>query len=530
MNSSPLTGARIKKAIRHRLSKLKKSAAEQKPVPTLEFNSPIALCDAALLADKADSRQRFLVSVKHNLKALPVAPELRLSHIKKLNMSFDAQRLSVDVTLSETKTLGEVLWAVACIVSPALRPHAHLGPDVVTDSRELAAGQRLHLREFAGSDASEMESQHALRLTRTDVDRPVFDVTEFNPIGLRMRELSPNYQAVDYTPTIAIHDVAAVHIGPNVPAATIAGLASTGTLIRTKSPIEGLHPHLNQELTSELPPTLDDAMETSLHWMVASEKQRRAALKHHAGTFKTQNHWPLASVLLVTNRASMLSHAVAQIANQTYPNTEVLVGLHGINHEQAQDLLRNHVDFLGDRIRLVPLDGSIPLGVAYGQLTSLANGEYLAKFDDDDHYGPHHLWDAIMSLRYSGAGLFGRTPTMTWLSGTSELLLRPFGVEETYNKYIIGATMVMSKSALTDVGGWRGTPWAVDKALIDRFTAAGAGVYRGGQLGWVYVRHNQGHTWVRDEQAFRDQALACWSGAKADELKRLVLQDSQDQS
>ena len=130
-----------------------------------------------------------------------------------------------------------------------------------------------------------------------------------------------------------------------------------------------------------------------------------------------------------------------------------------------------------------------------------------------------------MSLKYSGAGLFGRTPSMTWLSATDELLLRPFGVEETYNKYVIGATMVMSKAALIEVGGWRPTPWAVDKALLDRFMAVGAGVYRAGQLGWVYVRHNQGHTWMRDESAFREQAVASWTGEKAQELRTLVLQN-----
>jgi len=154
----------------------------------------------------------------------------------------------------------------------------------------------------------------------------------------------------------------------------------------------------------------------------------------------------------------------------------------------------------------------------------MSASEYLAKFDDDDMYGPNHLWDAIMSMKYSGAGLFGRTPTMTWLSETEELLLRPFGPEEMYNKYIIGATMVMSKAALMEVGGWRPSPWAVDKALIDRFTQAGAPIYRAGQLGWVYVRHNQGHTWLRDDAAFRNQAVAMWSGAKARELRDLVLQ------
>ena len=83
--------------------------------------------------------------------------------------------------------------------------------------------------------------------------------------------------------------------------------------------------------------------------------------------------------------------------------------------------------------------------------------------------------------------------------------------------------MVMNKAALVQAGGWRPSPWAVDKALIDRFTSAGIGVYRASQLGWVYVRHNQGHTWVRDESHFRGQAERVWTGEEAIRIRDTVI-------
>ena len=531
VNSQPLTPARIQRALKHRLKRLVRSSSAKRPVAARRFDSLPALREFACTpanAELLDLRFAFTVQLPSGFK-LVAAPELGLSHIDRLTLTLGSE-LHVDVSFSEKKSAAAVAWAIACLLTPSLRPTSHFGPDVVPTEPALAMGQRLHFGPFAGSDASEMEAAHARHIDAADTVDAFFDLARFNPIGLKLREKMSSLPTRSITATEAVtisaHDFAHLElVGEGFTASTVAGLAATGTVITTSAPVAGLHHSLNELVCSPSPTKFDDVNEQTLHWLVRSEKQRRAALKHHAGAWRLQAHWPLASVLMVTNRAGMLSHAVSQIIQQTYPNTEVIVGLHGIHAEEGHRLLQNHADLLGDRLRLVELDSSIPLGLAYGKLTGLANGEYLAKFDDDDFYGPHHLWDAIMSLKYSGAGLFGRTPSMTWLSATDELLLRPFGIEETYNKYIIGATMVMSKAALIEVGGWRPTPWAVDKALIDRFMAVGAGMYRAGQLGWVYVRHNQGHTWVRDESAFREQAVASWTGDKAQELKQLVLQD-----
>lgn len=532
MTSTPVTPARIARALRHRLTKIVRAGQAQRPVATLSFDSPAALREfacAPINGIRMDVRYVFSVALPATF-VLPRGMRLGLSHINRLNISLTGGQLTVDVSFTEKKSAAAVAWAVATVVTPALAPSSHYGPDVVTSEPALAQGHRLHFGEFAGSDASEMESQHARHVTQADTTETYFDLATFNPIGLKLREMMDTLPSRKVTAaeleSVRAHDFAHLHlVGAGFSAARVAGFAATGTVLTADTAVSGLHAHLNAQLTSDAPPVLADKSEQTLHWLARSEQQRRAALKHHAGAWRLQAHWPLASVVLVTNRASMLSHAVAQIIEQTYPNFEVIVGLHGIALDEARHVLRNHVDLLGERMRMVALDSSMPLGLAYGKLTGITNGEYIAKFDDDDFYGPHHLWDAVMSLKYSGAGLFGRTPSMTWLSATDELLLRPFGVEETYNKYVIGATMVMNKAALIEVGGWRPTPWAVDKALLDRFMAAGAGVYRAGQLGWVYVRHNQGHTWMRDESAFREQAVASWTAEKANELKSLVLQD-----
>jgi hypothetical protein len=528
---------RIEKAVKYRVKKLLKTAAAQRPVASVSFASPTALRNYAVsetAVSTSDIKFAYAVKLPEGYK-LPVGLQLPLSHIKRAQISLESQNLTVEVSFFEPKSAAAVAWAIATLISPSLRPLEHMSPDVISDNAALLAGHRPHFGAFGGSDASVMESEQARRVHPEDKAQTFFDIAEFNPIGLKLKELMADLPQTTVTPanfnSVNPQSFAALEISDAqlFAPSDLAGLAATGTVLHVQQPVAGLASSLNDILTQPLPPTLEDKGEQTIHWLVRSEKQRRQALIHHAGMWRLDGHWPLASVLLVTNRAGMLQHAVAQIVEQTYPNTEVLVGLHGIDLAHAEFELKNARDLLGDRLRLVALDASTTLGWAYGHLTALSHGEYLAKFDDDDFYGENHLWDAIMSLRYSGAGLFGRTPTMTWLSATDELLMRPFGIEETFNKYIIGATMVINKAALLSVGGWRPSPWAVDKALIDRFTSAGAGVYRAGQMGWVYVRHNQGHTWVRDESAFREQAVHSWTGETAVRLKQLVLQNENGQ-
>jgi hypothetical protein len=477
--------------------------------------------------------------------------KLALSNVTSCEIKLTKNSLHVTVSLAEVTPEAAVAWAIAAMIQPSLRPYSPMSRDLnVTQSGPqhlaFAVGQRIHFKEFSGSDASEMEASQAIDLSTVDVSTPYFDIATFNPIGAKIRETAKDPLIADVliTDTVFVNGQkfgvdeylveqlhaftgATVRVESSSPAVSslVAAIAATGLVLSVTEKVTGLHPDLNRIITQPFPAKSATTAEQQIVWMARSEKQRRLAMIHHAGAWRLQNQWPLASIMLVTNRSEMLQDAVEFAANQTYPNTEILVGVHGISEAAATKILKSHIASLGDNLQIFSFDKTQPLGEVYGELTSVASGEYLAKFDDDDIYGVHHLWDAIISLRYSGAGLFGRTPAITWLSETKELLLRPFGVEETYNKYIIGPTMVMSKAALLQAGGWRPSPWAVDKALIDRFTDAGLGVYRAGQLGWLYVRHNKGHTWVRDEAHFREQAQHVWTGKDVERIREIVLQN-----
>jgi hypothetical protein len=70
---------------------------------------------------------------------------------------------------------------------------------------------------------------------------------------------------------------------------------------------------------------------------------------------------------------------------------------------------------------------------------------------------------------------------------------------ETYHFQIAGGAMLLSRAALVETGGWRPTPNSTDRSVLIRLGNSGAIGYRTHGLGYVYIRHTDGHTWKRGD-------------------------------
>jgi len=547
MPNRPLTKARIVKAVRHRVRKFGNRVGLLSRPTRRTFTSPTVLRQFAVTATSTAQRIDYRIAVPREFR---LVNSIALTVPETVTAQVAVRRGTLRVRLTAARALPEGLigWAVAALVTPGIRPYQAGGPDVhvagtATSDAAHAGGHRLQFGNFSGADdAAQMEQQHAVTLADIRPTRSGFDPFTFNPIGCRIRlsALTPNtaQAALRRGPdgtmltiggqSYSMDDFAAAALktftGINLiwdmhtEVADIAAVAATGVVISAGSEHGDLHPDLQRLLREPLPSSKNQ--DDVVAWVVRSERQRRLALLHHSAAWKPTDAWPLVNILLATSRVQMLPDAVERALAQTYPHFDVHIALHGIDINEVPQSLRER----DSRLVFHSFGKELNLGEIYGALTAQANGMFLGKFDDDDFYGPHHLWDAILASRYTGAGLVGRAPAMTWLSESEELLLRGFEVDEAYGQYIAGAAMVVNRAQLLQVGGWRPTPWAVDKALIDRFTSAGLATYRAAQMGWACVRHNQGHTWLREESHFREQAFASWTGADAQAMLESVLQ------
>jgi Glycosyltransferase like family 2 len=234
-----------------------------------------------------------------------------------------------------------------------------------------------------------------------------------------------------------------------------------------------------------------------LAWQVASVDARRHALRQY-GPAAALDAWPTVSVVLVTHRPDHLEHAFRQVAALRYPRLEIVVGAHGDRVDAAR--VWELAQEVPHPVTVVAIDGGRTLGEALQVCSDRAEGALVTKMDDDDHYGPDHVWDLVLARQYSGAQVVGKALDWVYLESQDTTVFRPTYAAEKYADFVAGGTMLISRADLAAVGGWRPVPKSVDRALLDRVLADGGLVYRTHGIGYVYVRHSAGHTAsVRDE-------------------------------
>ena len=312
-----------------------------------------------------------------------------------------------------------------------------------------------------------------------------------------------------------VEDVRAFHAGPAERAGTLARLAARGVPVRLADRDPALAERLGAELHGLLaagPDRADAAARESF-----SIRMRRAALRTHSLGARARQvceaaridppALPRVSVLLATRRPGLLAPAVANVARQRYPSLELVLALHGPGFEA--DAVEGAAAALAHPVRVLRLDADLSLGSVLNAATAAAGGTLLAKMDDDDVYGPEHLWDLVLAREYSGAALVGKFPATVYLARIDRTVRRRPVRNETWARSITGGTMLVARAELERAGGWRRVRRHVDQALIDDVLRSGGGVYRTHDEGHVLVRHGDRHTW---EEAEDDHFLA---GAKA---------------
>jgi hypothetical protein len=306
--------------------------------------------------------------------------------------------------------------------------------------------------------------------------------------------------------------------GPGDPSAeayasVLVQLAMTGVLLEAPhlpAPVaELVGPELAHLITE--PTTSADPVERELR----SVRQRRAALRGHATGLAgpgdppgRPSRLPTVTALLLTRRPDRIATVLADLANQTYPELEIVVGLHGVALDPA---VRAAIAELARPVEVVAVPADLTFGEALGEAMRWAGGSLLTKVDDDDRYGPEHVWDLVLARHYSGATVVGKGAEFVYLA-PRDVTVRRSMASEVYDRYVAGGTLLISRGDLEAVGGWRPVRRSVDRALLDRVLAADGLVYRTHGFGYLYVRHTEGHTWEVDLDQFDRDAVRRWPG------------------
>ena len=365
---------------------------------------------------------------------------------------------------------------------------------------------------------------------------PAFDVQSVNPVGWnidhrgravtlgppeflaqskRTRRMASIGARAEARRAHHVIDTAAYHDDAPSRAGILAALASTGAIVHIVDHNAELHHCLGAELyglmADERIIEADESQREAF-----SVAMRRCALRDHSLRARVRQLLastglyvpPVAqvSILLATRRPDLVAAAIEAVTGQTYPRVELVLALHGEGFDRAEIDRRLHD--LDSPARVVEAPAHLPLGTVLNLAAGEASGSLLTKFDDDDLYGPEHLWDLVLAQEYSRADLVGKGAEFVYLEGSDVTLHRFRGGGERYitTQSVAGGALMITRHCFDAVLGWRPIPRSVDQALIADVVGGGHRAYRTHGMGYVLVRHGEGHTWQADDQYFLAQA------------------------
>jgi hypothetical protein len=216
----------------------------------------------------------------------------------------------------------------------------------------------------------------------------------------------------------------------------------------------------------------------------------------HTVGLETSEHRPPVSVLLSTKRAERVEDAIRQVALQTWRPLQLVLVLHGLGLDPANVAERAHSAGLEDVV-VLEADQSLSLGACLNLALDAADGELMAKMDDDDVYGEHYLGDLVNAFRFADAPIVGKAAHYVHLADSGATILRFPEREHTYVDYVKGATIAARSDALRALR-FDDVRVGVDTELFARCRAEGVRVYASDRFSFAAVRHAgaHGHTWA----------------------------------
>ncbi|MBF8253101.1 MAG: hypothetical protein HW379_1443 [Actinobacteria bacterium] len=233
---------------------------------------------------------------------------------------------------------------------------------------------------------------------------------------------------------------------------------------------------------------------------------------------KKMKKYPKVSVVLSTVRPDDLTSILSQIKLQTLKSFELAIGLHGIQLNAKHKLLIGELNKRDIKVKVEKYPETSTLGFILTDLAGKTSGDFVAKMDDDDYYGPEHLRDLVDAIVDKSADAVGRAMNYVYLEPL-DLTVRRFGVQgtqavEIWSDWVCGGTILVSRSAGESAGWFGNGTTAVDRYILGRITENGGKIWRTFGAGYIYKRSFTFHTYVTNYSKYlknaNQQVVGLW--------------------
>ena len=209
---------------------------------------------------------------------------------------------------------------------------------------------------------------------------------------------------------------------------------------------------------------------------------------------------PSVSVIVATCRPENVKLAITNYAKQTYEEKELLLLLN--NAEFDVNSIEEQAEGLAN-VRIVEIEGRPSLGACLNRGIEDASGDYIAKMDDDDHYGERYLSDMMLAADFSEAEILGKGTYFVHMKGKDITALRSVSSQHQFTEFVSGATLTARREVLREIR-FPDRSRGEDSNLLAEASKAGCRIYSADAFNILVVRgtDNQRHTWDIEDSEF----------------------------
>jgi cellulose synthase/poly-beta-1,6-N-acetylglucosamine synthase-like glycosyltransferase len=204
------------------------------------------------------------------------------------------------------------------------------------------------------------------------------------------------------------------------------------------------------------------------------------------------------SVITCTRRPDSLNNIFENYARQKQKIKELIIILHD---NSIDPNIWNEEKNKYIHVRIFQLDENISLGKCLNFAAAHAAYGIIAKFDDDDYYGPKYLNDTIKAFYDVEAEVIGKLTSYVYFQKEKILAIRHLGNENSYVRRIDGPSIIFKKSVLAKVR-FRDISRGEDNWFCRDCLKRGIKIFSVNRFHHIYMRHanKEDHTWNIDNE------------------------------
>lgn len=212
---------------------------------------------------------------------------------------------------------------------------------------------------------------------------------------------------------------------------------------------------------------------------------------------------PLITAIVPTMRPELLPFVLNGYRRQLYPNLELVVVLHSDSYAASDiaPLLRED-----DAARVIRVPEDQAVGTALNVGIDAANGDYWARIDDDDYYGPHYFSDMMLNRKFYDFDICGKSQWFIYFEAFQAAFAhKKDWYAHSTNPAIAGGTFLVRNSRGKRFRFDNRVRGYADVDLIGREIDRGCKLVSSDPFNFLQIRRNdrKSHTWTADAADIR---------------------------